>query len=190
MERTQRAFTFYSLLIALAVTAIVVGLAAPNFQRFARQWELARSAQALVTALHLSRTHAAQRGVPIVLCQTNGPSSCGSLLPVGGGSGGGSSGAVAAGWQVFVENTVSSPPRFDPGDELLATQSLPPTIWLRATRNAVTYWPSPRAGSTSTYLFCDTAQLAAARTVIVSQIGRPRLSDRMADGSLPNCTGS
>jgi hypothetical protein len=82
---------------------------------------------------------------------------------------------------------VASPPRLEPGDELLQVVALPATVEVRSTRAAVQYWPSARAGTTATFVFCDRRGLAAPRTVIISQTGRPRQGLQLADGSTPDC---
>jgi hypothetical protein len=89
---------------------------------------------------------------------------------------------------LFSERIVNSPPRLDTADELLQVHTLAPTVDLRSTRSAVTYWPAARAGTTATFVFCDRRELAAARVVVVSQTGRPRLGTRLADGSQPDCS--
>ena len=100
----------------------------------------------------------------------------------------GTAAGTQPGWQLFGERTVTSPPRLDAGDELLQVSALAPTVELRATRAAVTYWPGARAGTTASFVFCDRRNLAAARVVIVSQTGRPRLAALLADGSTPDCS--
>lgn len=176
MRCRQRGINLFGLAIALAVSAVVAAAGAPAYQRTLRQWAVSRSAQDMLAALHQARSSAAARALPVALCQTDGPGHCGATA------------SAIAGWQLFSENTVSSPPRLDPADELLLSHALPPTVELRATRTAVTYWPTARAGTTATFVFCDRRELVAPRVVIVSQTGRPRLGGRLADGSAPDCS--
>lgn len=176
MRHHQRGSSLFGLAIALAVAAVVAAAAAPGYQRNTRQWAVSRSAQGLVAALHQARSSAATRALPVALCQTDGPGHCGAAA------------GAPAGWQLFAENVVSSPPRFDAADELLQVHALPPTVELRATRTAVTFWPAARAASTASFVFCDRGNLAQPRVVIVSQTGRPRLATRLADGSAPDCS--
>jgi type IV fimbrial biogenesis protein FimT len=175
MPHAQRGVNLSSLAIALAVVAVVAAAAAPAYQRSTRQWAVARSAQDLAAGLHQARSSATARALPVAVCQTDGPGHCGAAP------------GTIAGWQLFGENTVTSPPRLDAADELLQVHTLPPTVELRATRTAVTYWPTARAATTATFVFCDRRNLALPRVVIVSQTGRPRLSARLADGSVPDC---
>jgi type IV fimbrial biogenesis protein FimT len=176
MRHTQRGISLFGLAIALAITAIVAAAATPAYQRTTRQWAVSRSAQDLLAALHQARSSATARALPVALCQTDAPGHCGATA------------GTMQGWQLFGENTITSPPRLDAGDELLQVRTLPPTVELQATRSAVTYWPTARAGTTATFVFCDRRNLAPPRAVIVSQTGRPRLSTRLADGSVPDCS--
>ena len=175
-RHAQRGINLFGLSIALAVVAIVAAAATPSYQRSTRQWAVARSAQVLLAALHQARSSAAARGLPFVLCQTDAPGHCGTAA------------GALPGWQLFGERTVTSPPRLDAGDELLQVHALAPGVELRATRSTVTYWPGARAGTTASFVFCDRNRLAAARVVIVSQTGRPRLGALLADGSTPDCS--
>jgi type IV fimbrial biogenesis protein FimT len=159
--------------IVLALAAILMGLATPSLQRLRSQMQLVQSAQGLLAALHQARSNAASRGLPVALCQSDSAARC--------------TAAGAVGWQVFVERRVSSPPQRDADDELLSAQQLPRGLRLYASRSAVTYWPQARAGATSTFVLCDTQQFALPRAVIVSQTGRPRISDAAADGSALRC---
>jgi len=176
MRNMQRGINLFSLSIALAVVAVVAAASAPAYQRNTRQWAVARSAQGLVAGLHLARSSAAARSLPVAVSQTDAPGHCGTTS------------SASAGWQLFVENTITTPPRFDAADALLQAHTLPGTVLLRATRPAVTYWPTARAATTATFVLCDRRNLAPARVVIVSQTGRPRLGTRLADGTLPDCT--
>jgi type IV fimbrial biogenesis protein FimT len=168
-------FTLTGLLVALAIVAVVAAMAAPSFERVRRQWAVARSAQSLLAAMHQARSIAALRGLPTVLCQTDAPSHC----------------TLAAGarmdWQLFAAGTVSSPPRFNAGDELLQLLPLPGDVEVRTGRTALSWWPAARAGTTATLVVCDRRGLAAPRVLIVSQSGRPRLGTRLSDGSMPDC---
>jgi type IV fimbrial biogenesis protein FimT len=174
MTRTGKGFTLLELAATLAIAAVLVGLAVPGFARLTRQWAVSRSAESLLTGLHSARSQAASRQSPVVLCQNNAAAAC-------------SNSPTAAGWQVFSTEHVTSPPRFSAGDALLTVHQLPSGLTLQATRAAVTFWPTSRSGSTSTFVVCDARRVAQPRAVIVSQTGRPRLSTTAADGSALQC---
>jgi type IV fimbrial biogenesis protein FimT len=171
-DRIPQGFSLVELATALAVAAILAGAAVPGLQQLHRQMQLNASAHALVASLHQARSHATSRSLPVAFCQTDTSAHCSSS---------------GAGWQVFIELHTSSPVQRDGAEPLLSTQLLPQGIRLLANRNAVTYWPQARAGVTSTFTLCDSAQLAQPRAVIVSQTGRPRFSRVAADGGALRC---
>lgn len=161
--------------MVLAVAAVLASLATPAFRQLQRQVWLAQAARGLHAALHYARAQAASRGLPVVLCQTDAGGRCSA------------GGSVGAGWQLFAKPSPSGGTGFESGDLLLAAERLPAPLQLVATRTAVTYWPQPRAAATSSFVFCDPAHLARPRAVIVSQTGRPRVSEVAADGGALQC---
>lgn len=60
-------FTLFELAMVLAMVALLAGLTVPGFQRFSRELQLSRSANALLVALHQARGAAIARGVPVAL---------------------------------------------------------------------------------------------------------------------------
>jgi type IV fimbrial biogenesis protein FimT len=170
-RRVAAGLTLLELLITLALVAIVLGMGAPSFHEIALNARSTEQVNALVRGLHLARSTAILRAVPVVLCKTRSSGQCVT-----------DASAWSDGWIVFANRDRDSPPHVDPGESVLATQ--PPTdrVSVRANRNAVTYWPFALAGTTVTFVFCDERGTNAARAVIVSQTGRPRASKRDASG--------
>jgi type IV fimbrial biogenesis protein FimT len=111
----------------------------------------------------------------VVLCQTDTGGRCSA------------GGSVGNGWQYFVKQGAGLQSSFEAGDLLLGVQQLPDRLQLVASRPAVTYWPQTRAAQTSSFVFCDAQQWARPRAVIVSNTGRPRVSELAADGSALQC---
>jgi len=161
--------------VVLALLAILVCMATPGFVQLRRQLQLTEAARNLHAALHQARAQAASRGLPVVLCQTDAGGRCSA------------GGSVGAGWRSFVKPGASVAGFFEAGDLPLAVQSLPGRVQLYATRPALTYWPVPRAAATGSFVFCDADGLVPPRAIIVSQTGRPRVSDVAADGSPLRC---
>lgn len=163
--------TLLELLIVMTLVAIILGAGAPSFREIALNARRAEQVNALLRGLHVARSTAILRAEPIVLCKSGGGSQC--LTDAR---------AWSDGWLMFANRDRDSPPRVDPGESVLAIQ--PPTerIVVRANRNAVIYWPFALAGTTVSFVFCDERGASAARAIIVSQTGRPRVSNRDAAG--------
>lgn len=172
----ERGMTLLELLFALALVAIILGIGAPSFHEIALNARRAEQLNALLRGLHLARSTAILRAEPVVLCKSGGSRQCVSDAR-----------AWSDGWLIFANRDRDSPPHVDPGENVLAMQ--PPTehVVLRANRNAVTYWPFALAGTTVSFVFCDERGPGAARAIIVSQTGRPRVSNRDASGRPLGC---
>lgn len=82
----QRGFTLWELLVAMLVAGIVLGLGIPNFTTFTRNGEMASAVNSLVASLHLSRTEAVKRRLPITVCGSSDPLI--ATPPCDGGTGG------------------------------------------------------------------------------------------------------
>ena len=176
LDRSHAGFSLLELAIVLAAIAMLGGLAMPGLAQLRGEAQLARQQQAVLAALHQARAMAVASGLPAVFCLTATDGRCAT-----------GAGDLAAGWRVFIEHRTSSPPRFDPQDQLLSETQLPADVLLQGTRSAVTYWPAARAGTTASFVFCDMRHHAPARAVIVSQTGRTRSSRVAADGTALTC---
>jgi len=154
--RRSRGFTALELLTTVAIVAIVATAAVPAFTRLERSAGMSTAANELLWALHFARSTAILRAEETRVCLTADLGRCIE-----------SADAQAIGWLVVRGNETP-----------LRTFRLPPTLEVRGTRTAVTFWPTARAGTTSTFLICDGER---GRAVVVSQTGRPRVES--GDGS-------
>jgi type IV fimbrial biogenesis protein FimT len=63
-------FTLLELMITLAIVAILLGLAVPNFSEMIRNNRLTSSANDLLRATQIARSEAVKRQLPVVVCAT------------------------------------------------------------------------------------------------------------------------
>jgi len=176
-------FTLWELLVALLVIGVVLGLGIPNFSQFSRNSDMASAVNALVSAVHLSRTEAVKRSVPVTLCATATPL---AATPV---CDGGNGGFVAF---TDTQNTdadvdLEGNGAFDGADEILLRRPRPaeqittsiegPGV-LRIAPNG---YMSQQAASMTRVLYCDERGNVAgfggesvARVVVISPTGRPQ----------------
>lgn len=64
-------FTLIELMVALAILAIIAGLAAPSFTQMIQRNRVAVAANDLLAALQLARTEAIRQRKPITACRRN-----------------------------------------------------------------------------------------------------------------------
>lgn len=159
-----RGYTLWELVTVMAVVAVLATLATPDFANLRASAAVTSGADRLLGALHFARSRAILGGIPTVVCLSQDGERC-----VGRGV------ATARGWIVFENTRAEFTPVRDPGEPILRRHEVDRATGLRATRSAVTYWPTARAGMTSTFEFCSTLAGVPPRAVIVSQTGRPRL---------------
>ncbi len=160
----QRGLTAFELVVALGICALLATLAVPGFAGLRRSAGLSAAANELIWALHLARSSAALRGLPVTVCLTRDEHTCVPGPDV-----------VGLGWLVFQPESQAVA---QPGSPAVVLHSfhLPPDVTVSATRPAVTFWPVTRAGSTSTFELCDVEGRAPGRSIVVSQTGRPRVA--------------
>lgn len=163
--RTSAGTTLWELLWTLVIAGVVIGLSAPTFRQVALDARLVADVNAFVGAVQLARSEASKRGRSVVLCKTADQKICG-----------GKELRYDAGWMVFVNEDDSSPPQRSPAEPLLYAHS-PETQGLIVSNRAYYEFRAFRRRSTNgTVTFCDVRAESAARAVIVSYTGRPRVS--------------
>ncbi|GAB4355559.1 MAG: Tfp pilus assembly protein FimT/FimU [Gammaproteobacteria bacterium] len=170
-------FSLLELMITLAVTAILVTMVAPAFSRLLAQTRITTAINDLVTHVQLSRSEAIKRGVRVGICPSADGANC-----LGRGQ-------WTDGWLVFVDE--NSDRNHNPPEPILQVQaSFPPQVTVDGgARDRIIYQPdgSLLGGLNGTYIFCDASNTAPPKAVIISLPGRPRVSERRADGSALRC---
>lgn len=150
------------LLFSLGLLALLAGLAAPDLRASLRAAAVRSATFELAVGLQQIRAESILESRPAALCPTD---SSGNCLAAG---------AEGAGWRAFLEDGAI---RRD-----LGNRSLPPGVWVRATRSPVRFWPSSFAASAGTLTICDAQGLAAPRALVISATGRARQDMGTAEG--------
>ena len=159
--RKSRGFTLIELMTTIAIAAILVIIAIPNFNSFVKNNTLTTSANNLVFALNYARNEAVKRDAVVTLCPTSDGQTCIA-----------SSTSWSTGWLV-VTGTAATP--------LQAWPALPSNFTLvtkvsGATTNVapIQYQPSGLTGSSATvqFILCDSRGPSKAVELELTPTGR------------------
>lgn len=176
MRRRARGFTLWELLCAVAAAAVVLGAGVPSLRLLVLDNRLTADVNAWVLAVQLARSEAAKRGRPVIVCQTADARAC-SSTPVGS--------SVMA----YVNTDDRYPPQRSDAEPLLFVHAAAIDGTIVGNRPYFEFRPGRRRSTNGTVVFCDSRGTAAARALIVSYTGRPRVSRRAADGRPLQCAG-
>lgn len=164
-------FTLIELMVTIAIAAILLGIAIPNFSAIVVQNRLTANANEFITALNMARSEAIKRGQHVVVRKTGTN--------------------WENGWQVFVDIDRSTAAKENVLDattdiQLRVYQALPANFTLRGNNNFVNfirYQPNGTSNNVGSFALCHEGQLNTAKLVIVNAVGRIRMgSDSDNDG--------
>ena len=174
--RCSNGYTLLELLSTLAVGAVLLALAVPSFEGFVLDTRRTADINAFVLAVQLARSETAKRGHPVIVCKTRDQVRCG-----------GTDLQYDAGWMVFVNVDDVLPPARSAGEPLLYAHQPEIEGTITGNRAFFEFRPFRRRSTNGTLIFCDRRGASAARAVIVSYTGRPRVDDHDADGKALRC---
>ena len=92
----MRGLTLVELMVTVALLAMVLAIAAPQFSQWGRATRVTTQAADLQSALAYARSESQRRGVRVAICRTSAPT---AVVPACHAAA-----SWAAGWLVFVDN--------------------------------------------------------------------------------------
>jgi type IV fimbrial biogenesis protein FimT len=161
--------TLPELITSLAIVAVAGTLAIPSFNNLRLDSERARMVNSFVHSLFLARSESIKRGEVVTICPSWDGESCANP---------GTSWHI--GWIVFANTSRSDVDTRDPGEDIIHVQGPWTAGTIRSNRSSYAFRPHRQGVPNGTLVFCDRRGSEHARAVIVSQTGRPRVSQRDA----------
>jgi type IV fimbrial biogenesis protein FimT len=174
--RHAKGYTLLELMLALAVAAVLLGLAGPGMNGLLAHNHRVAAVNNLVGSLQYARSEAHKLSAEVVLCPSRD-----QLLCETGDE------AWEHGWLVFADYSPSRPRQVDAEDVILLVRRQQARVTVRANRPAFVLRPFYRRSSNGTFRVCPTRAATPPVALIVSYTGRPRLSARLADGRPIDC---
>lgn len=158
----MQGLTAFELLVTVAVGAILLTTGVPALRYLVLEARMTATVNAMVRDLHLARQAANVRGETVIVCPAATPSGCSD------------SGAWVDGWGVVVPR-----PREDEAATALLISTLPAAgVRLLSNRHSYAFRPFSLRDTNGTIGFCDQRGPDAARALVISPTGRPRLASR------------
>ncbi|MDH4049284.1 MAG: GspH/FimT family pseudopilin [Gammaproteobacteria bacterium] len=173
--RRLAGFTLYELLMTLGLVAVIVTLGLPSFGSILAGSRLRAEANALFEAVHLARKESIVRRRAVTLCPSLDGQNCDPLND------------WSVGWMRFVNTDRDDPPVRDPDEPVLHYHIVQPGTLIDSNRRGFTLRSTELRATNGTLVVCDPAERAAARAVVVSYTGRPRVARQDSRGQAYRC---
>lgn len=158
--------TLVELAVVLAAAGVLAGLAGPSFAATLADVRRLAAITEILGAIDAARRVAAARGRSVSLCVTDSRGVCGARVARG----------------LAVEDDSGAL-----GAQRLLERRLPESQRLQSNRDVIRLAAGGLAATPASLVLCDRRGSRAARAVIVSRSGRPRVSERDAQGRTLSC---
>ena len=178
--RRENGFTLIEMMIAIAVTALLLSLAVPAVDLFVATSRQTGAINDFVSSIHVARSTAVTTNARVTVCPSQSGLDCDAA-------------SWEQGWIVFADFDNN----FSVGGNEAVVASSGPVDGLSFQSgefpNVMVYRPNGRVisasagGNAGQFTVCDDRGDEHAKVMIVDLSGRPRVAEKMADGSTPNC---
>jgi type IV fimbrial biogenesis protein FimT len=169
-RRSRAGLTLVELLSTLATASIVLAIAVPSYQVLVQRSRVTSASHSLYSHLQLARSEAVHRAERVVMCPSHNHTNCAESLD------------WSRGWILFLDRDRDR--QRQDGEPLLRVQNEEiPDLSVQTTslqRIAISYQPDGTVtGDSNTHFrICVDGPPERNRAVIVSNVGRPRISRR------------
>ena len=178
---TQRGFTLIEMMVAVALTGLLLSMAVPALQQFTSNARQTSTINDFVSSMHIARSTAVTTNFRTTICASSNGVSCEAVT-------------WDQGWIVFSDR--DSDQTVDSDETIVASSDGADGLDIRSGEfgQFLMYRPNGRvmtasaAGNSGQFTVCDSRGSEHAKVLIVDLSGRPRLSYHQADGSAPSCS--
>lgn len=176
----QKGFTLIELMFAMGIGILLIALTATSMQAFVLNNRQVSSINEFIASIQFARSEAVTRNNRITICASVDGINCAAATWEGG-------------WLIF--NDRDGDQVVDAGEIILRAVGQVDGMQIRSGvfGNFFVYRPNGRVMTnvvnvnTGQFTFCDRRGPEKARVIIIDVSGRPRGSDKQADGNNPVC---
>jgi len=161
---TLQGFSLFELIVTVSLVAVVLTLGLPSFGGIIANHRLRVEVNALFHAVHLARKESIVRRRVVTLCPTRDGVACERDLD------------WSTGWMMFVNRDRNGDAQRDPDEPILQQFEVNPANRVVANRMSFSLRSTELRATNGTLIFCDRTKRAAARALVISYTGRPRVS--------------
>lgn len=155
--------TLAEFLLVVAIIAILLSAAVPGLGALHSANTLRTHINSFSQAFHTARQQALHQGTDVALCPSRDGSQCDY------------SADWHDGWLMFADRGASTRPQVDSDQHILLQHNATPGVRIVANRPAFLLRAFGRRSTNGSFTFCDTRGRAAARRLVVSYTGKPRV---------------
>lgn len=168
--------TLIELLTAVGLVAILGAIAVPNLTSLQRNAARTATLNDFVHSIFLARSESIKRNAVVSICRSSDGASCANSLP-----------NWNSGWIVFENLDGDQPADTDPGEQVLYRHAALAAGIFTSNRESFSFRPFNQGDVNGTLVYCPAPLSKEGRAIIISHTGRPRTSDRDANGKLLKC---
>ena len=177
----ENGFTLIELMIAVGLMGLLLSTAVPALDLFISNARQTGAINDFVSSIHQARSTAVTTNARVTICPSSGGTNCEAV-------------GWNEGWIVFSDRDGSG--NVDNDETIVASSESANGLTIQSGQfpTFIMYRPNGRVwnaalnGSSGSFTVCDRRGASHAKVMVIDLSGRPRLSETLADGSVPVCS--
>lgn len=175
LSKAAQGYSLYELVMTLALAALLLTLGIPSFTGLVADKRLRTEVDALFHAVHLARKESITRRRVVTICSSLDGQHCASSKD------------WSSGWILFVNKGRRQSLQRDDDEELLRYHQVSNRSRITANRRGFSLRSTVLRATNGTIVFCDRANQAESRALVISYTGRPRVTRKDRNGQAYRC---